>query len=217
MLLSAYSGLIRHLPYLDQAFETRKETWDREYYQEHQGFDLFLQKSFEARETVILSRGDLFNKTGEDVKTAVLSIILWGYPRNMRGNTFKSILDALPDIEKMLSGCRELDADGYFAICQQLRGKGIGLSTLSKLLYFFGFTLEGYRCLILDSRIIDVLNAKTFHELTMEATVTEWNKEHYYLDYLKIMKKVSQKNKCSVDQLELFLFQFGRNLKAATA
>jgi len=217
MLLSAYSDLIRHLPYLDQAFETKKETWGRDQYRGHKDFDLFLQKMFETLETVILSRGDLFNKAGEDVKTAILSIILWGYPRNMRGNTFKSILDALPDIEKMLLGTRELDAAAYSEICQQLKGKGIGLSTLSKFLYFFGFSLEGYRCLIFDSRIIEVLNAKTFDELTLEGIITEWNKEDHYLSYLKLMADVAKRNEYSVDQLELFLFQFGRNLKAANA
>jgi thermostable 8-oxoguanine DNA glycosylase len=166
---------------------------------------------------VILSRGDLFNKANEDAKTAIFSIIFWGYPRNMRGNTFKSILGALPDIEKMLSGSRELDSDGYSQICLQLKGKGIGLSTLSKFLYFFGFRIEGFRCLILDSRIIEVLNTKTFDELALEGTIKEWNKEDHYLGYLKLMADVARKNEYSVDQLELFLFQFGRNLKTAHA
>ena len=90
-------------------------------------------------------------------------------------------------------------------------------STLSKFLYFFGFTLEGYKCLILDSRIIEVLNAGTFQELKMGQVITEWNKQGQYLKYLKLVQKIAEKNKCSVDQLELFLFQFGRNLKTAAA
>jgi hypothetical protein len=213
MFLSAYSGLIRHLPYLDQAFETKKETWERGY-QDHKEFDLFLKKTF-ATGAVIISRGDLFNKVNEDVKSAIFSIIFWGYPRNMRGNTFKSILGGLPDIEKMLYGTRKLDAAAYSGICQHLKGKGVGLSTLSKFLYFFGFSIEGFRCLILDSRIIEVLNAETFTELKMKETITEWNKEDHYIDYLRLMQKVSNKNGWSADQLEFFLFQFGRNLKPA--
>lgn len=213
MLLSAYSGLIRHLPYLDQAFETKRETWERERYPEHKEFDLFLKSTFNKEGVVIFSRGDLFKRASEDFKAAVFSIIFWGYPRNMRGNTFKSILSSLPDIENVLSGTRELGNAGYFNIVKELKGKGIGLSTLSKFLYFFGFSLEGYRCLIFDSRIIEVLNADTFVELEMKEKITEWNKNDLYLDYLKMMDKVSVNNKCSVDQLELFLFQFGRNLK----
>jgi hypothetical protein len=77
MFLSSYSGLIRHLPYLDQAFGTKKETWEREHYHEHKDFDLFLQKTFTTGDAVILSRGDLLNKAGEDVKTAIFSIIFW--------------------------------------------------------------------------------------------------------------------------------------------
>ncbi|HEY4291238.1 MAG TPA: hypothetical protein VGN00_29255 [Puia sp.] len=217
MLLSAYSGLIGHLPYLDQAFETKKETWDREHYQSFKDFDSFLQKAFTTSDTVIFSRADLFDKVNEDIRAAIFSIIFWGYPRNMRGNSFKSILSALPDIEKMLSGNRELDTAGFAGICEKLNGKGMGLSTLSKFLYFFGFRLEGYKCLILDSRIIDVLNANTFAELKMNETITEWNKEDYYPRYLKMMEDIAQKNDYSVDQLELFLFQFGKNLKSVNS
>jgi hypothetical protein len=213
MFLSAYSGLIRHLPYLDQAFETKKETWQRDHYREHKDFDLFLKKIFTSQNTVVLSRRDLFNKANGDVKVAIFSIIFWGYPRNMRGNTFKSILTSLPDIEKILANNRKLNIDAYTRICEQLKGKGIGLSTLSKFLYFFGFQIEGYKCLILDSRTIEVLNAGTFVELKMLQNLTEWNKEDHYLDYLRLMQKASKKNGCSVDQLEFFLFQFGRNLK----
>jgi len=217
MLLSAYSGLIRHLPYLDQAFETKKETWYREQYQKYPEFSQFLKEVFSNDDVATFSRQDLFNRADGDIKIAVFSIIFWGYPRNMRGNTFESILKALPDIERLLSESRALNTVHYTAICQRLKGSGIGLSTLTKLLYFFGFTLEGCRCLILDSRIVDVLNAGTFAELTMPGFITEYNKEKAYPIYLRLMHGLSEKNGYPVDQLELFLFQFGRNLKAAIA
>jgi len=217
MFLSAYNGLIRHLPYLDQAFETKKATWDREQYEEHPEFNQFLKETFSNDDVANFSRQDLFNRVGGDIKAAVFSIIFWGYPRNMRGNTFESILKALPDIERILLGSRILDTVHYTAICQRLKGSGIGLSTLTKFLYFFDFTLEGYRCLILDSRIVDVLNARTFAELTMPDYITEYNKERAYPIYLQLMHRLSEKNGYQVDQLELFLFQFGRNLKAAIA
>jgi hypothetical protein len=217
MLLSAYNGLIRHLPYMDQAFETKRETWGREQYQEHKEFNLFLKETFSNGNFASFSRQDLFNRTDGDIKAAVFSIILWGYPRNMRGNTFESILKALSDIEKVLSGSRVLDTARFTQISRQLKGKGIGLSTLTKFLYFFGFTLDGYRCLILDSRIVDVLNAGTFAELTVPDPITEYNKERVYPVYLRLMHRLSEKNSYPVDQLEFFLFQFGRNLKATTA
>jgi thermostable 8-oxoguanine DNA glycosylase len=217
MLLSAYSSLIGELPYRDQAFETKKTTWSRKEYEEHEEFNLFLDDAFSKGEAITLSRQDLFKRANEDVIAAVFSIIFWGYPRNMRGNTFESILEALLDIKKVLSGNRELNTVTFAGICEQLKGTGIGLSTLSKFLYFFGFNLEGHRCLILDSRIIDVLNTETFVELKMGQAITEWNKEDQYLQYLKMMEDVAKANGYSVDQLELFLFMFGRNLKAVHA
>ncbi|MBS1663650.1 MAG: hypothetical protein JST68_21585 [Bacteroidetes bacterium] len=215
MQLSAYNGLISHLPYLEQAFETKKETWDREQYQEHEEFNQFLADIFAKDDVATFSRQDLFNTVGGNIKATIFSIIFWGYPRNMRGNTFESILKVLPDIERLLSGNRALDIAALTQICRQLKGCGIGLSTLTKFLYFFGFTLNGYRCLILDRRIVEVLNAGTFAELSILGSITEYNKERAYPAYLRIMHQLSEKNGYSVDQLELFLFQFGRNLKAA--
>jgi len=68
MFLSAYNSLIRHLPYLDQAFETKKETWDREQYQEHQEFNQFLKGTFSNDDVANFSRQDLFNRVGGDIK-----------------------------------------------------------------------------------------------------------------------------------------------------
>lgn len=48
-----------------------------------------------------------------------------------------------------------------------------------------------------------------------------WKRRHYkeraYPVYLRLMHRLSEKNGYPVDQLELFLFQFGRNLKTAVA
>ena len=91
--------------------------------------------------------------------------------------------------------------------------KGIGLSTLSKLLYFFDVKLEGHGCLIFDTRIIGVLNKSQFTEFNTLANTREHNKERFFPDYLKICAELSAKQGYKPDQLELFLFLFGNNLK----
>jgi hypothetical protein len=94
-----------------------------------------------------------------------------------------------------------------------LSAKGIGVSTLIKLFCFFGFTLESHRCLILGSRIINVLRNEVFFELSALSTMNEFNKRAKYISYIQKMKKLAQAEGYKVHQIELFLFQSGKNLK----
>jgi hypothetical protein len=91
--------------------------------------------------------------------------------------------------------------------------KGLGLSTLSKLLYFVEIRIEDYPCLILDSRLIDVFSKNHFVEFESLANITYNNAERHYLKYLKIMNEVSNSIDTKGENLEQFLFMFGGNLK----
>jgi len=102
---------------------------------------------------------------------------------------------------------------------------GVGLSTLSKFLYFFQFKIEKHPCLIFDSRIIEVINDENgFTELQVltktgkitesnKGKITESNKRKKYVAYLQLMEDLSLENKYDADKLELFLFSMGKNLK----
>jgi hypothetical protein len=74
----------------------------------------------------------------------------------------------------------------------QLNGTGVGMSTLTKFLYFFEMRLQGLRCVILDDRIADVLNAGKFEELSDLKKVTRNNKGNHYLEYLELLDSVSK-------------------------
>jgi len=213
MLLSSYQSLICNLPYLDQAFETRRETWQRREYEKHRAFSIFCDKVFENG-LLILSRRDLFLSAERGFQEGLFSIILWGYYRNMRGNSFLKILTSIPKIEKLLSVQRQLNADQFMDLCKQLERSGMGLSTLSKVLYFFRFTIDGKNCLIMDKRIVDVINGRSFFELSAIGKITDFNKSRNYLVYLTEMEEIAKANQYKPDQLELFLFLFGKNLKA---
>lgn len=211
MLLASYKDLIRNIPFLEHSFATKQTTWRREY-KKHSKFARYCDKVFVVN-TLKLSREDLLEAANNDFYEGLFSIIFWGYPRNMRGNTFGKILDSLEEIYSLLSQPKELTIQGYNLLTKQLNGKGVGLSTLSKILYFFRFTIEGKQCLILDSRIIDVLNSKFFSELAALHEITSLNKAEKYFDYLSTMEEVSKSYSFKSDQLELFLFLFGNSLK----
>lgn len=212
MQLSSYKNLICNLPYLDQAFETRRTTWQREY-ERDPCFRSFCDRVFDGG-SLVLSRRDLFLSAEREFQEGLFSIVLWGYPRNMRGNSFIKILSCVSTIEELLSVERHLSAYQFMDLYKQFNGTGMGLSTLSKVLYFFRFAIEGKNCLIMDKRIIDVINSKTFSELSAIGKITDFNKSHTYMIYLNEMEKIAQANRYKSDQLELFLFLFGKNLKA---
>jgi hypothetical protein len=214
MTLDSYTNLVRNLPYLDQAFETRSANWQQ--HKEDKIFSNFYERSFH-NDKLKLSRRDLFNVCKKDFNDAIFSIIFWGYPRNMRGNSFQTIIQKFSKIQSALSIHKDLSESEFKQICDKLKATGIGLSTLSKFLYFFEFKIVGHPCLIFDSRIIDVMNDengfKELHILTQNGKITESNKRKKYVGYLQLMADISRKNDYKPDQLELFLFSMGKNLK----
>ena len=132
----------------------------------------------------------------------------------MRGNVFKSILNSLKEIEQILFENKDLTKKDFVTICKKIKGTSMGMSTLTKILYFFQFKVDGYQCLILDSRILEVLKEGMYLELTALRKISEDNKNEYYVDYLKEMDKISKAESYKPDQLEFFLFHFGKNLKS---
>ena len=218
MTLGQYKNLIRNLPHLDQAFETKKSTW-QQHIRLSEIFLAYCNKHFTS-DTIKLSRLDVFNSCRNDFVEGLFATIMWGYPRNMRGNNFMKILSALPSnkIQSCFPEDKNLSESEFIAIAKKLKSTGIGLSTYSKLLYFFGYTVERTHCLILDRRIIEVLNDKNvfteLQPLTQLEGINEYNKLKKYVSYLQVMAEVSRVNNYKSDQLELFLFLMGRNLKS---
>lgn len=195
---------------MEQSFQSQRRTWIK--YSKHPRFSRFFNEVF-TNNSVTISRNDLFHLAKGDFSFAIFSIILWGYPRNMRGNSFFGVLEHTFRLEGLIKDSQNLTVQEFEKILKELKGTGIGLSTLTKILYFFNITLNGYKCLILDSRIIDVLKSGKFLELVSLKKITEFNKNRFYPTYLKIMAEIAGLNGYSVDQLEIFLFMFGNSLK----
>lgn len=210
MELASYNSLIKHLPYKEQTFQTQRGTWTK--YSKHPKFSKFYKKVFTSS-SVTISRNDLFHAAKGDFSTAVYLIIFWGYPRNMRGNSFLGVLENTQLLEGLIHNSQNLTLQEFENISKVLKGTGIGLSTLTKIFYFLKITIDGYRCLILDSRIIEVLKSGKFQELDMLKKISESQKDKYYPKYLKLLAEIAEGNGYTVDQLELFLFMFGNSLK----
>ncbi|SDW41387.1 hypothetical protein SAMN05444410_102243 [Hydrobacter penzbergensis] len=214
MELTAYKDLIKQIPYREHSFETKKEVWEG--YQHNGHFGQFYNETFNTDPTITISRGDVFNIASKDATSGIFSTILWGYPKGYtRGNNmdilFPLFLEQVEYLSNLLSTKKHITTGEMEQVLKTC--KGIGLSTLSKLLYFFNVKLESHGCLIFDTRIIGVLNNNQFTEFNSLVNIREHNKERFYPDYLKICAELSAKHGYKPDQLELFLFLFGNNLK----
>lgn len=212
MTLYDYKELIRNLPTKEQSFTTKKTTWEREEFLANKNFQDFFNDNFKS-ETLHISRQDCFN-CNENFYELLFKTILWGYPAGMRGNTFETILTNLESIKEKFDNSIELERILLFRnfenLEKSLRSTGIGLSTLTKLLYFKNIEIDNYRALIFDSRIIEVLNSSKFDEFKHLADSKKDTLSCY--NFLVSIRELSNFD-CNAEQIEHFLFAFGLNLK----
>lgn len=83
---------------------------------------------------------------------------MWGYPTGGRGNNIKNLLaqKQINKLEKIIIKYKNNKSVNLEEILKDMKDiKGLGLSTLSKFLYFLEVTFNGKVCVILDKRIID--------------------------------------------------------------
>ena len=87
---------------------------------------------------------------------------------------------------------------------------GLGLSTISKLLYFFDVKIENNPCQIYDGKVIKSLNKN--HQIDELSSRNNWDrKDEDYEEYINLLFRLSKKCKCSPDQIELFLFMINNS------
>src|SRR5690606_31427958 len=209
MTLRKYRHLIAEMPVEDQAFTTKRSTWEGKI-NAH-----ILNHIFEGQDTVKISRKDL--STNNDISTFIYKVIMWGYPRGMRGSVNdRRIFDQLEKIIPIVNLpsralLSENDLDTTLKRLSDI--PGLGISTISKLLHFRTHKYGAYDCLILDERLMRIFNANLFAEFQGLGGFRYDNACLKYLGYLKTMHEVSLQLDVKPANLEMFLFTFGNNLK----
>lgn len=216
-MISLYSGLIKELPVRDICFSTRRSTWVKA---ENQVLWLksLNDELFGSYSNLSLSRKDIFSCVS-DIRQGIISTIYWGYPQGMRGNHFVNILNSIEIIEDAISSIRDIEnpiTDDYWVLMEKLKNvKGLALSTISKLLYFFEIKINGHQCQILDLRLIDALSSKGFSQYDDLLPITYGIvAEKKYPQFLEITTKIANDIGCKPENIEMFLFTFGKNLKS---
>ncbi len=212
MKITNYKNLIKELPYLKHSFEIRKDVWEKSKNQKE-----IIEDIFNDNETIIISRDDLYNSKN-DLKKFVLKTLMWGYPTKGRGKNIENILEE-NNFQKLISILESYK--GKDIKIEQLKKdikeiKGLGLSTLTKFTHFLDTTIEENKAVILDIQIIEVISSGKFEEFDALKGISYDNAIKYYTKYLEIISNLSEKMNVKQDQVEMFLFMFGRILHNAS-
>lgn len=216
MKIENYKILISHLPLKEQCFTTKKSTWINDETNSSQRQEL--EKFFENSNEITISRQNIFDTT--DTKELIFKTIFWGYPRGMRGNNFTEILQKLPKLVDILNELKEinnLSSNNFKNIIKQFKSiSGLGISTYSKFLYFLNLKINNHPCLILDQRLINVFSNNKFPEFSDFQKINYINAPNAYVDYIKTTNQIAIENSTKGENIELFLFTFGNNIKPIT-
>ena len=203
--IKEYCDLIKQIPVYKQSAQIKKTTWER--FSNTRWYSEELEHLiFGDQETVEISRADIFAEN--DARTKVLKILMWGYPTGGRGNNIDDILNKAEELIQILlpvNGKNLTKAETNKLIEKFAGIHGLGVSTWSKMLYFFRVSVDSKKCQIFDLKIVDSLNKKQFCELGTE----EWKQDimHYY-QYIDLVDNLAKIMCVLPEQVELFLFYY---------
>lgn len=166
----------------------------------------------------LIRRDDLYRAYEKEVlNKAVILTLMWGYPRGGRGNNIAKAIDSLNrqscEWKKLPKFGNVLTESSYNDL---LEIKGIGLSTLSKILNFNRNVVSGCPCIIFDEVMFSAFKKPPFLSWKTRdgKELKHYNKNlsfEKYATYLQIMYE-----RCNTpQQLEATIFCF-KQLHART-
>lgn len=222
MKILEFSSLIRSLPVGQQSF-TSKRSYSKwaDLEEEYDWLRRINDKLFANQESITISRNEILGSKSDLPKFLVLAL-RWGYPKGMIGDENLGKIFANRDlIVKLLRALCEEKLDNVEQafisnILYELRNlglTGLGISTLSKLLYFLELRINMIPTIILDRRIINILQLGHFNEFRVFKKISYSNAAKNYIQYIETTHNIAEQIGVKSENIELFLFMFGGNLK----
>lgn len=207
MKISKFKAFIREFPYLNQSFDIKKKNWKIKHLQQK------IDKIFGENDAVTLNRFELKNSKN-NLESFIFKTLMWGYPTKGRGKNIENILEK-GNLEKLIK-ILENYQDQEITI-EQLKSdiksvSGLGLSTMTKFTQFLNTTIDGNKAVIIDNQIIEVINTERFEEFNHLKGISYGNALKNYQEYLNTVNKLSNNINVEPEQIEIFLFMFGKYL-----
>ena len=201
-----FKKLIKEIPFENHSFDIRKDLWKNEIHQK------FINEVILKRPITTINRKDLYDPQ-LNIKQFIFKTLMWGYPTKGRGKNIDNLLktDNLNKLVRILQEYRnnEITID---ELKDSLKISGLGLSTLTKFTHFLNTKINGNRAVMLDLQIINTINANRFEEFNSLKNINYENAINFYEEYIGLINSLANKMKVIEDQVEMFLFIFGRKL-----
>ena len=213
MKITSFKSLIQQMPFQYQAFDVRYDIWRDD--SQRLVDDIFKDRN--GKGTITISRGELLLENG-NIEEHILKILMWGYPTKGRGKNIDEFMKP-ENFGPFIANLKELEGLPAISIPDIERllrqTKGLGFSTLSKILYFRKLRIESLNALILDLRVINALNSGRFDDdgIGIFKNLRYNNATQYYLAYLAFAHSLASHMNTEADRVEMFLFEYGINLK----
>ena len=235
-----YEEIIKSIPVKKHSVIVRKENWIKDdslhtrltkknqFQNNNKNLLNTLKKIFENAQNgqIEISREDIFKE--EVLEKKLIMVLLWGYPTGGRGNNIANILNERKQFIKKLNNTlkdkkNSIAQDDYKKLkfkdenTKKLKFKGLGLSTMSKILYFFEVKIDNNPCLIFDTQILLSLQKNNIDEFKNVDWEQADEKEEKYFEYLRIVNTISKEklknSKIKPEAIELFLFHYNMHFK----
>lgn len=207
MKIANFKNFIAEFPFENQSFDIKKDIWKVQSQQQ------LINQIFQNKPQITLNRFDLFNSTA-NIDSLIIKTLMWGYPTKGRGKNidklleptnFNNLIEILKTYNQTAITIKQLKSD-----IKNI--PGLGLSTITKFTHFLGTTVQNYKAVILDNQIIEAINTNRFEEFRSLIGINYNNAPNKYEEYIAIIDKLSIAMNVKPDQIEMFLFTFGRNL-----
>ena len=214
--IKEYAGLIKSLPVGGQFTKIKKDSkfWDPTNTEFSDDVKEVVKAVFDEcsgdEKYINIYRDDI--KKTKDTKKKIVKILMWGYPGGGRYGQVQNILQNLNDLTTWLEAIngKNFDSVQDDALGNLSEINGLGLSTISKLLYFFDVKIGNNPCQIYDGKVIKSLNKN--HQIVELSSRNDWDRnDEDYEEYIKLLFRLSKKCNCSPDKIELFLFMINNS------
>ena len=193
--------------------EYHAETWSKLSITHKKVVSDFIEKTITRADVVKAYKA--YYKYGVNVLRPFLLTMIWGFSDTGYGTyrTNKYIVsnDNLKLIKESVDAVKLNDIESAFAKLKKI--KGLGISYISKVLYFASKAAgnKDY-VLIFDNRVArSLININTDKDITDLVNIYPSDKYEDYIKYNKLMHVIAKKYQVDADVIELFLFDLNKN------
>lgn len=208
MKIKSFENFIRTFPYEYQATNISKKNWKRFF-----NANSLIKEIFGGSETITITRKELYS-INNDIPLFIVKVLMWGYATGGRGNNVLTLLSE-PTFSKLTNKLQNYRNENLTIedIIYDIKGiYGLAISTMTKFTHFMNTSINGHKAIILDQQIMNTIELNRFEDLISLKGIKPSNSLQKYSAYIKVIDDLSKDLNAHPDQVEMFLFFFGRTL-----